>query len=559
METANALETNQGERLAMRLLNAVLLAIALTVTYCWCVRIADDLSWDEAASLRKYARHPLTAGAYMHDSNNHPGDSLFRSVFYGVLGLREPAIYRFAGFLILVGFLAAAWRWPRFLTERRATLAATVLVLLVFLSHAVHEQAAVLRGYFPSIVLEVVWFLLVVKWSGLLDREPAPAPPAITRGQRWKLAALSGLILFVLPSNALLMLILWLGTAMAFGSKLRTGRARQVLAEAARLGLLGTLCALVLYLPIIVTLALGKNYDRDALPIYHVVDVTRLEAIRDEVLLVLQLLEPGPLVENTVGAHHWRLASTGPVPDLVWAIAGGGLAAAAVTFGRRGRPARVACVLALATLAACATVAAFNDTPPRIRAPFVGPMIFAALFLAHDLGARMSARTQVLVSLALAALGCWALVGPVRATAFDRRASDVAAVLETVTRPAERHVLVLHDNQRNLLPYLHRAFGDAWTIDRLDELKRRFAPEAPRPPRTSGMEAWVREHVLPEPVLPQIRVEDIDVLVLVGAKETARGGAIEWADPALDAIRKRLTRVTTLRRDERDLEVLEKP
>jgi hypothetical protein len=542
----------------LRLTHWLLLGIAITVTYLWCVRIGDDLNWDEAASYRKYARNPVTAGAYMHDSNNHPGESLFRSLFFGVLGMSSPAFYRFAGFLILLGFLAAAWRWHRLLESSGAIFAATIAVLLLFLSHAIHEQAMVLRGYFPTIVLGVAWFLLVARWSGILGSTGTPPRP-MTRGERWKLAALSGVILYVLPSNAVLMLVIWPATAMAFGSTLRANRVVQVISEATKLGILGGLCAAILYLPILATLALGHRYDRDALPLYPVVDVSTLQAIRDEVLLVIQQIQPGPFADVFTGRYHRHPVSEGTLPDLVYAALGIALLAASIALRRRERATHVAWWLLLATTAGCAALAAVNETPPRIRSPFVVPILFAALFLTHAVASRWSPREQIAASLAAIAIGYAALVAPVRATAFDRRASDLAAVLETIARPAERRALVAHANQRNLLPYLHRAFGDAWTLDKAADVRTRFSPAPPATRAGGAFERWVREKFFPEPGFPRLRPEDVDVLVLVGDKESTRGGAIEWSDPSLDAIKKRLSRVSTLRRDARDLEIWEKP
>src|SRR6188768_3241705 len=134
------------ERIGRRVVAWSLLGIVVTVTYCWCVRISNDLNWDEAGSLRRYAHHPLTSAAYIHDSNNHPLDSFFRSVFFSVLGLDWPPFWRFAGFVILLGFLAVSWRWHAELAGRDSIFAATLAVLLLFLSHVIHEQALVLRG-----------------------------------------------------------------------------------------------------------------------------------------------------------------------------------------------------------------------------------------------------------------------------------------------------------------------------------------------------------------------------------------------------------------------------
>ena len=73
------------------------------------------------------------------------------------------------------------------------------------------------------------------------------------------------------------------------------------------------------------------------------------------------------------------------------------------------------------------------------------------------------------------------------------------------------------------------------------------------------LERWARETLFPEELLPPIRADDVDVLVLIGAKETTRGGAIDWTEPPLAALKERLTRRTVLRRDSRDLEIWERP
>ena len=52
-------------------LHAGLLSLAALVIYLWMVRLGSDLTWDEAANFRIYARNPLTALALYHEPNNH--------------------------------------------------------------------------------------------------------------------------------------------------------------------------------------------------------------------------------------------------------------------------------------------------------------------------------------------------------------------------------------------------------------------------------------------------------------------------------------------------------
>jgi len=81
-----------------RFVIAGLAVIVIIVSYCWLVRIGNDLSWDESLNFKTYSRHPLAAIALYREPNNHPLDSLFKSVFYGVLGLDSAEFYKFPGF-----------------------------------------------------------------------------------------------------------------------------------------------------------------------------------------------------------------------------------------------------------------------------------------------------------------------------------------------------------------------------------------------------------------------------------------------------------------------------
>jgi hypothetical protein len=172
---------------------------------------------------------------------------------------------------------------------------------------------------------------------------------------------------------------------------------------------------------------------------------------------------------------------------------------------------------------------------------------------------RWRPRTQLIAALIAIVLGYATLPATVRATRFDRRGSDVAAFLETFTRPAERRVLVVHDNAQTLRPYLHQVFGDDRTMDSQAELHQRFSGKELAPPRKIGaLERWVTDIIAPEQRFEPLKPEDVDVLVLVGQK-MERAGAVVWADPVLDALKQRLTRVSRFRRDERDLEIYERP
>jgi hypothetical protein len=552
------------ERIGGRLVAVALLGIAVVVTYCWCVRISDDLNWDEASSLRRYVQHPIVAAAYLHDSNNHPLDSFVRSIAFRVLGLNTPPFWRFVGFVVLLGFLAAAWRWRAYLASLGSTFAAAVLVVLLFLSHAIHEQALVLRGYFPTIVLQAVYFLLVARWSRLLEppTQPATATAALSPRRRLALAALCALMMFLLPSNLVLMLILWPAAAIAFTPRSETAgsRAAAILRETLKLGLLSGAVAALLYLPIFVTIAMGitsLEHLRSLLPVYGV--DSPLRAVIEEVAFVFQQAQPGRFVEELEGAGVSVVSAPGAMPDWLFAGLVGALLAASLAFRRRERGTQVAWALVAATLLVCCALAAFNATPARIKSPDVAPILFALVFLVHDLGVRWAPRVQILAALVVVALGYATLPATIRATRFDRRASDLASFVETLTKPSERFVVVAHDNAHILRPYLVHVFGEDRTLNGLTELRQRFSAFEPAPSRKIGsLERWVSDLIAPPKARAPIKPDDVDVLVLVGQKEI-RAGAVTWSEPSLDALKQRLSRVSRYRRDQRDIEVYERP
>ena len=91
------------------------------------------------------------------------------------------------------------------------------------------------------------------------------------------------------------------------------------------------------------------------------------------------------------------------------------------------------------------------------------------------------------------------------------------------------------------------------------EVRQRLSGVDPIAVKKIGeLERWVTDRFFPAPVLGPIRVDEIDVLVLVGQKETHEG-AILWTEPSLDALKKRLSRMSHFRRDSRDIEIYERP
>ena len=215
---------DRWERVGRRIVHWSLLGIAVTVTYCWCVRISDDLSWDEAASYRRYAHHPAHRGR-VHPRLEQPPRGQ---------PLPEPRLRRPRARLAGVLSLRRIPDPPRIPRGRLAVAPVPDAARGDFRSDGA-DAAAVPEPRRPrtgSRACEATSRPSSSKSStsssshvgpGILDRrtpgaDEAAPPPSMTRAMRLKLAALSGVMLFVLQSNVVLMLILWPATAMAFGS-----------------------------------------------------------------------------------------------------------------------------------------------------------------------------------------------------------------------------------------------------------------------------------------------------------------------------------------------------
>ncbi len=448
-ETTQVIERPGAEaRWPRRTLLATTAAVVVVVGYAWLVRLGNDLTWDEAYNLRTYAQSPLRAAALYREPNNHPLESLLKSVCTQLLGLDQPAWYRFGGFLVLLLFLGIVRGWHRTLDARRAPLAATGAVLLCFLARAVGEQALALRGYFLSITLQLGYGLLLLRRAELVGRagpDEVHVRPLTSR-DRLAFAALSAGLLYTLPSNLVLLVPLWIATAWLIppaSSGARPG-VRATTVSALRLALTSCAMAGILWLPLIASVLLGSHQIR-GMPVYDIDD--RAASVLGQARLLLQQLQP-------LGA-----------PDLAWAAILSLLLVVAFVFRARSAVVHVALMLAVTTIVLVCLVAACFSFPARIAAPFVAPLLIATILLVLDVSARWPLRRQIGIALLLNVAALCTLPWVVGKETFRRNASNLTAFVATATHPTGQRVLVCHDGAETLRPYLHRAFGDDAVCD----------------------------------------------------------------------------------------------
>ncbi len=525
-----------------RLLAAATAAIVLFMAYTWLARAGNDLTWDEAYNLRTYARSPLSAAALYREPNNHPLESLLKSVLVDTLGLDSPVYVRLAGFVVLLTFLLILRGWRRALMARGAIFAATVAMLAPSLARAVHEQAMALRGYFLSITLQLGYGLLLVARGDLVARamNDVGLAPQMTGRTRWAFAGISALLLYTLPSNLALLVPLWITTAMLLRGADATPRApwRSVCVEVTRLALRSGVIAAVLWTPLLASVILGSKRLR-GVPAYEIQD--RMSSIADQARLLVQQLGP-------VGA-----------PDPVFFGVVGGLVGAALLIRFRSIVTRSFVTLGALTMLIVCGVTAFMSFPPRIASPFVGPMILCLIAASLVLSVRWPRPLQLVAALALTGTCFLTLPAVAESETFRRHASDLCAFLVTATRAGEHRVLVCHEGAETLRPVLHRAFGHSNVCDSLKSFERRTRPQAATSrPVADDWKEEIRARLAPPEIEPPLDLGAIECLVLVGEKEIP-GGATEWKDPALEPLKSRLSKRTVFRADLRAIEIYEAP
>ena len=351
-------------------------------------------------------------------------------------------------------------------------------------------------------------------------------------------------MMFFLPSNLVLMLVLWPAATMAFRVD---GEAREddcvaVLARLSKLGLLSGAFTTILYLPILVDARGRDQHDPDVvslLPVYPVPSIAG--AIFDEIVLRLQQVQPGRFVEKSRRAPFG--ARRAPRLDLLAAL----VAALLARVGRLPPPrARDA-----------GRVVPDPGDPRRQRAHRRVQRHAGA----HQVAVRRADRSSRSCSSRTisAAGGARARRSPRRSSpsltrsvdAARHRARDPVRPARVRSRDVPRDV---HAAGRAPRARPSRQRADAASLPpprlrrRLDDgqhgrAEQRLSGVQPKPTREIGsLERWVTVAASrPIRTCPPIRPDEVDVLVVDQPEEDVHKGAVTWTDPALDAIKQRLT------------------
>jgi hypothetical protein len=512
------------DRIGTIALHAALAGIALFVVYFWMVRLGGDLSVDEAFNFRTYARNPLTAIGLYHEPNNHPLESLIKSVFFSVLGMNQPAFYRITGFLVVLGWLGLGWVAFRKLWRDGSILVGAAFVLTMLLTTAYNVRATRLRGYFMSSVWQLLWFCLLSKDTGILGRrdeatalrddpwrgKPSRLKPALRYG------LLTALFVFTVPSNLFSLPALWLLTLGAFGAG-RDGLAAFV-RRGFELAIAAGAFAAVLYAPIFLSLALKAS-------VFHQLQPEETTVLGDLRVMLDQL------------------APRGMPPEFF-----GGVIAALVALGLvlrwRAWTTRLAVLAIAVTVAVRLVVAVVVGLPERARPTFIPAISFSLLVLLHDLVAAWPRRTQLFVALALVAASYGSIPALVAEDRFYRDPTETTAFLEMLGGEDASKALIVHDRMLDPIYPLQQVFGRDRIVSGRRELVERVTGVAPDPLAEGSWKKKLREMIIPRDVFPKLDLAEIRFLVVIDdvRKEGREKNPSEWIRPELDPLLARLTR-----------------
>lgn len=493
---------------------ALLLVLAVSLFFLaafWLVRLQSDLNWDEAQSTRTYARSPVTAVALYLEPNNHPLESLYRSLFYGIPVLRDTRFLRVPGLGVMLAFLLVLWTLARWLVQRRRWVTLAVLVLGLIYAEATQVQMLQLRGYIVSMVLVLGYLLMLIRDTDLLGGGPAVG----FDGSRpaWRYGVLSALILFTVPSNLLLMPGLWTATLLARGRKAagNVGTAVRLVGVSAGL-------TAFLYLPIAAGVVLGVN---------------RLDRFPGGDV-------PGPAAGALAGLRD-LLANTAPagIPWWVLFAVAGVLLVVGLLVGRREPAYRVGVGLLVVIPAVVAGFSAFVAAPARIWSPMAVGMWTGLGLVILAVTRRWGDRVEVRVALPLALAALLLLPAAARRARPVTEDSDLVAYLQVRCDVPRDRMLVAADTA-DLCFYLSRAFGEDRLIRGPDHVEDVFAGRFTAP--VSAAEPWkarLRRYFFPELDRPAVDVSEVEVLVTVRERDLHPEPGL-WRGRGLDRVRRRL-------------------
>lgn len=521
-----------------RLLLAGLALTGFFAVYVWLLRLGDDLLWDEAYNFRVYARHPVIALALYWEPNNHVFETFLKSIPRGLLGLERPAFYRLTSFAILCLLLGVAGTMFRSLWLRRSWAAAALLAVLLLTGEAGFDQAMRLRGYFLSMALAFVFIALAARradgWNGDSSPPANTEPenlPAASLGRRDLLtfSGLSALMLWTVPSNAVMLPALWLAACWRKGTGGVAALARRIAALAAA----SAAFTLLLYAPVLLGFALNVN---------------RLENLpAGEPLGFPAVLLAEPLTLMRLAAPAFSASDTNLIGGcMLTAI--GVLTLAALVFGRRHPAFAPGLILVYGTLTLSTLAALIVRYPERAKTPLTVPLVLGSVLLMQAAMTDRSRALRLIVAFAVLIAGLAALPPIAARTSLQRTESRTVGFLETYARPAENRVLICNKSQPLQLD-LESSFPDDWIAQGALDLDLIFKGEE------HGTELMKREWLqrLRDFLLPPVQRKaaqpvDIDLLIYIIDEKIGRDPT-GWEHEALDSIRERLTHREEFRQD----------
>jgi hypothetical protein len=525
------------DRACRLLLLAGVIGLAALVVFFWMARLGWDLSWDEALNFRAYARNPATAVALYREANNHPLDSLIKSVFYSVFGMHERPGYRISGFLYVAAYVAIGAVAFQRLWRRGSFLTATVLALVMLLPSALVRQAMSMRGYFLAITLEFAYCLLVARDARLFAAPTDPAPaagPSWTRRSLFTYGILGALIGYTVPINVLAVPALSVLAVLALSPGATAGTiVRRILA----LGVVSALFTALLYSPILVAIAL-KLTGPEHFPVRELGGV--LGSVQDDIACIAMHLAPRGVPDWTCGAATLAVFGVG--------------ALVAIKGSRLARLALVTAGVALLVRIAFIVVLGY---PRRSRPSLIVPIAFAFPMIAHAASWQWKPRPQLLCSLVLVAASLSLMPAFASEERPDRRAWGIASFLETYAGSRLPGLLVVHNHIELLDHELRRVLGPEHVVEGRDDLDARLAGRAPSQRFAAG--SWKqRLHDLmlgEDPPLP-IDPSKVEILAILDHQDLGVP-ASGWDHPALEALKARLSRHREFWRDFHKIHVYE--
>jgi hypothetical protein len=521
------------------LTTALIVAVLLVMSYGWVLRLGDDLGWDEALNLRVYSRHPLTSVALMREPNNHPFESLFKSLFVWGFGMKRDVELKFPGYLVGVTYLLTAVLLFRLMARRGAWSAGVATLMLLVVNYATNAQVMNMRGYMMTMTLALVYLYRVASHAEWFSAESLAESPVLSRRRFLEYAALLTILLYTLPSNIVTCSILACATAVSYRWNERSHPGfSSWLKTAAALMTTVSIGALFLYAPLIFSNFVGLSRIR-------YVKLNTDVSVGDGILRGFDSLA--------------KLAAPVGVSPYLFATAAGILAAIAAFRMRRCSSARVGLVLIAVTMAAHFATCAVGKYATRVMSTLV-PLVLIGLGSAiHALSRKRSTRSQSVLGAIIAAAALWPAGAAHTKVEFARNIDRAAAFIAAIAQSKECSPLVCHSALEPVQARLIRDFPRS----RIAEVQHAFDR---KPAESNWVESGsisfgkkLRDRLFPDQFVALVPPDNVDVLFVIGFSDLSVDEDVHrWQHPEFKALMARLKHTGTYRFDELSVDVYEK-